>query len=323
MTPPLGYDLLLPGPTPFSPANHASGLYPMTVHSKSKPGFDGGPSAPIRAHPRRSSTSDTRSLPLAESAVRLHALLEFSPTSSGDGSGPAIRWDLVDMPSLPTLSPGLSQNLRGSRRSSLSSGTGGCHYYGHQQGLRLLDLLDEPATLPPTASMMTITCPHLLWVIRVYPSSSSSPSSLLSPPSSPDSPGYASPTGSFDSSSSSFSSYVHLPGPEMTRYITVRDVLTEIYYALRAPISHSEYAQLSYERDRERAGRAYKRRYRRVLSSSAGPHHEDSSDDSRREREYEDEKKAGLRRVDFLMEKTRFGGLSRGRGPGEWVLHVE
>lgn len=319
MTPPLGYDLLLPGPTPFSPALHASGLYPLSVHSKSKPGFDGGTNAPIRAHPRRSSTSDARSLPLAES-IRLHGLLEFSPASSGDGGGPAIRWDLVDMPSLPTLSPSVSQNRRGSRRSSLSSST---DYYGHQQGLRLLDLLDEPATLPPTASVMTITSPHLLWVIRVYPSGSSS-SSLLppssSPPSSPDSPSY-SPAGSFDSSSSSFSSYVHLPGPE-TRYITVRDVLTEIYYTLRAPISHSEYAQLSYERDRERAGKAYKRRYRRVLSSSAGPH-EDSSDDSRREREYEDEKQAGLRRVDFLMEKTRFGGLSRGRGPGEWVLHVE
>ena len=47
--------------------------------------------------------------------------------------------------------------------------------------------------------------------------------------------------------------------------------------------------------------------------------------------EYEEEKKkkrgGGLtrRRVDFLMEKTRFGGLSRGRSlmPGEWVLHVE
>ncbi len=42
-----------------------------------------------------------------------------------------------------------------------------------------------------------------------------------------------------------------------------------------------------------------------------------------REREYEDEKAGGSRRVDFLMEKTRFGGISKGKNVEEWVLHVE
>jgi hypothetical protein len=234
-----------------------------------------------------------------------------------------MRWDLVDEPlATLTLPPTVFQNLTGGGRA----GSGPGYYNHHQQELLLRELLDEPATLPPTTTVMTITCPHLLWAVKVYPSGSS-------PPSSPDSPGY-SPTSSIDSafSSSSYSStastyalshprsHPHSQGGSSgARYVTVRDVLTEIYYTLRSPISQLEYAQLPCERDRERAARAYKRRYRRVL-----PAHEDA-EDSRREREYEEEKKGGLRRVDFLMEKTRFGGLSRGRSlmPGEWVLDVE
>lgn len=306
---------LLPGPTPYgcsgSPPyppgydydyQHGYGDYgchgqPGSLPPKSRPrsgsigsNIVGG--APIRAPPARRSISDgIGSMPL-----QLHALLEFSSTR-----GPAIRWDLVDIPSSLTL----LASSRGSRRLSSS-------HSGHDQHR----FLDEPATVP-TTSTMTITSPHLPWIIRVYPSSPDSP---ISPDYSP-----ASSLSSFDSSRAP-------PPPPSSRnsYITVRDVLTELYLTLRKQISQSDYVMLPSERDRERAGKAYKRRYRRLLSGSSTPSGEAPGRHGRawktqvdREREYEEEKAGGLRRVDFLMEKTRFGGISKGRSTEEWVLHVE
>ena len=169
---------------------------------------------------------------------------QFSPTG-----GPAMRWDLIDEP-LATLT--LPHRVPESdRRRRAGSGPG--YYNHHQQELLLRDLLDEPAMLPPTATVMTITCPHLLWVVKVYPSGSS-------PPSSPDSPGYC-PTSSVDSafSSSAYSStastyalsHPHSQGKSSgARYVTVRDVLTKIYYTFQSPISQLEYAQFPCERDR-------------------------------------------------------------------------
>ncbi|KAF8621711.1 hypothetical protein AX15_007572 [Amanita polypyramis BW_CC] len=239
-SPPLS---ILPGPTPYAVAKKRRG----TVTAGA-----GGASMSISI-PRNRAVSLTGS---QATRVKLHALLEFSPSTV-----PAIKYDLVDMPVHSTLRLP-SSYMRGSTRSSSI----------------LNRVLDEPATIPPIQSM-TIACPHMPWVIRVFPSSS--------PPS---------------------------PSRLGGQYITIRDILTELYTSLRVPIVHAEYAMLPSERARERAGKAYKRRYRRLQD----------------ERAYEEEKIAGLRRVDFLMECTRFAGLSLAP-PGtsaslrkdEWVLNVE
>ncbi|KAF8331007.1 hypothetical protein F5887DRAFT_1178379 [Amanita rubescens] len=295
--------LLLPGPTPYgcggSPPNHPGydydyqhgyGGQPGSLPPKSRPragsvgsNIVGG--APIRAPPARRSISDG----IGSTPLQLHALLEFS-----SARGPAIRWDLVDIPSSLTLLA--SSRSHGSRRPSSND---------------QYRFLDEPATDPPTSSM-SITSPHLPWIIRIHPSS----------PDSPISPDY--------SPASSFCSFDSARAVSRNSYISVRDVLTEIYFTLRRQISQSDYALLPSERDRERAGRAYKRRYKRVYSGSGTPSGESPGRHGRarqtqvdRDREYDEEKAGGLRRVDFLMEKSRFGGISKGRNVDEWVLHVE
>ncbi|KAF5378735.1 hypothetical protein D9615_006872 [Tricholomella constricta] len=104
----------------------------------------------------------------------------------------------------------------------------------------------------------------------------------------------------------------HLPWsitvrPSHGTHVTVSDVLEEIYRKLRTNISSQEFHALPSEKDRQRVTAAYEQRYRRIRSS----------------REYEDEKRRGVRRVDFLMRHTRFMGLSStSRGPDVWVLNT-
>lgn len=82
-------------------------------------------------------------------------------------------------------------------------------------------------------------------------------------------------------------------------YVTVDDVLEAIYRTLRANVTHEEYAALPTERDIHSVASAYEERYRRV----------------RGEREYQEEKRRGVRRVDYLMGRTTFMGLSvNGKG---------
>lgn len=96
--------------------------------------------------------------------------------------------------------------------------------------------------------------------------------------------------------------------------VTAQDVFSELYRALRTPITSQEYqALLPSDRERRRVAAAYEDRYKHMHV--------------RGEKEYEDEKRGGVRRVDFLMGKTRFRGLevaikprsSVGAGD-EWVL---
>jgi hypothetical protein len=80
-----------------------------------------------------------------------------------------------------------------------------------------------------------------------------------------------------------------------------------MYHGLRKLLGQSEYVLLQKCRDRDRAAQAYRDRYRRLRDGR------------------EHEKDGGMRRIDFLMENNRFGGLSRGvdaYGREGWLLSV-
>ncbi|KAG6914794.1 hypothetical protein DXG01_015253 [Tephrocybe rancida] len=89
-------------------------------------------------------------------------------------------------------------------------------------------------------------------------------------------------------------------------YVTVEDVFRELYDMLRTNISAQEYHSLPSEVEKRKITAAYEQRYRCICGS----------------REYEDEKRRGVRRVDFLMGQTRFMGLSPSESsPDVWLLH--
>ncbi|CAA7261296.1 unnamed protein product [Cyclocybe aegerita] len=95
--------------------------------------------------------------------------------------------------------------------------------------------------------------------------------------------------------------------PSNGRYVTVGDVFDYIYRSLRMNITSNEWNSFPTEHDQRRATRAYEHRYRRLRST----------------REYEEEKRSGMKRVDFLMGRTRFVGISpSSRRPDEWHLSV-
>ncbi|KAF8636977.1 hypothetical protein AX17_003124 [Amanita inopinata Kibby_2008] len=90
-------------------------------------------------------------------------------------------------------------------------------------------------------------------------------------------------------------------------YVTVSDVLGAMYNSLRTNITPSEHRLLPTRQDQERAASAYRQRYRR---------HRDP-------RTHDAEKRAGMKRVDFLMGHSQFAGLSRtDSGPTSWFLNV-
>lgn len=90
-------------------------------------------------------------------------------------------------------------------------------------------------------------------------------------------------------------------------FVTVYDVFDVVYHTLRTNITPNEYHSLPSQKDMRRVNSAYEQRYRRIRSS----------------REYQDEKSRGVRRVDFLMDRTRFMGLSStSRGADTWILNV-
>ncbi|KAF5317662.1 hypothetical protein D9619_012579 [Psilocybe cf. subviscida] len=90
-------------------------------------------------------------------------------------------------------------------------------------------------------------------------------------------------------------------------YVRVSDVLDAIYTAFRTNVRSSEFAQLS-SRDQSSTSAAYQERYRRLRAS---PQH------------YDEEKRAGMKRVDFLMGQTRFVQLvASTRHPDQWTLVI-
>lgn len=103
-------------------------------------------------------------------------------------------------------------------------------------------------------------------------------------------------------------------------YITLQDILTSIHTFFRTNITPTEFHLLPSHHHRRRATRAYQQRYRRLrhqLCNETGG----NSDISQAS---QSEKRAGMKRVDFLMGYTKLLGISsKGCQPDkEWDLHV-
>ncbi|KAJ6566745.1 hypothetical protein B0H19DRAFT_1138511 [Mycena capillaripes] len=90
------------------------------------------------------------------------------------------------------------------------------------------------------------------------------------------------------------------------RYVTVSDALNAIYRSLRTNITPAEFHSLGTEKLKRRATEAYTQRYMHL----------------RGHRGYAEEKKQGIKRVDFLMGCTKFRGLSATSTPDVWRLHI-
>jgi hypothetical protein len=105
---------------------------------------------------------------------------------------------------------------------------------------------------------------------------------------------------------------IHLPWIINVRasnssYVTVEDLFHSVYYSLRTNITTHEFDLLPHQMDRKRATRAYEQRYRRFRSNSA----------------HDEEKRGGMKRIDFLMGRTRFHSISNtGHRSDEWRLNV-
>ena len=102
----------------------------------------------------------------------------------------------------------------------------------------------------------------------------------------------------------------HLPWtitilPTNTKHVTVRDVFDCIYRSLRLQALEPEFQCLPSAEARHSVNNAFIRRYKRLDNSEAR----------------QLEKSKGLKRVDFLVERTLFAGLSSTReGPHVWLL---
>ncbi|KAH7908536.1 hypothetical protein BJ138DRAFT_1174138 [Hygrophoropsis aurantiaca] len=90
-------------------------------------------------------------------------------------------------------------------------------------------------------------------------------------------------------------------------FVTVWQVLEALYRFLRRPVTTAEYASLPSDVARAHVGEAFHARWSSVRGK----------DESR------EEYSKGVKRVDFLMEKLRFMGLScTKQGPDVWTLNV-
>ncbi|KAJ6568647.1 hypothetical protein B0H19DRAFT_1133725 [Mycena capillaripes] len=113
-------------------------------------------------------------------------------------------------------------------------------------------------------------------------------------------------------SSAGFSEPAHLPWAIVVLasnglFVSVADVLNTVYLALRVSITPAEFNALGTQRLMRRASAAYRRRYERL----------------RGHRGYRDEKRGGVKRVDFLMGYTKFQGISpTTRGRDVWQLNT-
>jgi hypothetical protein len=95
--------------------------------------------------------------------------------------------------------------------------------------------------------------------------------------------------------------------PVPDAFITVADVLATLHRALRLAVHPNEYNALPSHEDKHKVNAAYEHRYLRIADPAA----------------HEEEKRKGVKRVDFLMGRTRFLGLSRTtEGPGIWALNL-
>lgn len=91
-------------------------------------------------------------------------------------------------------------------------------------------------------------------------------------------------------------------------YVTVEDVLIQLYRFLRTPGTREEYKAVPSQRARDTIAETYHNRCLRASSAEA----------------YAEEQRKGLKRVDFLMGRTTFMGLSSTKlGPDVWVLNLQ
>ena len=92
-------------------------------------------------------------------------------------------------------------------------------------------------------------------------------------------------------------------------YVTLEDLFDSVYHSLRTNVTANEYnlLVLPHKDDKKRAARAYKQRYERIRNISA----------------QDEEKRGGMKRIDFLKGRTRFRSISNtGRRSDEWRLDV-
>ncbi|KAH7887214.1 hypothetical protein F5I97DRAFT_1119575 [Phlebopus sp. FC_14] len=90
-------------------------------------------------------------------------------------------------------------------------------------------------------------------------------------------------------------------------YVSVLDVFHALYPFLRQPVSAAEFKTLPSQEARDEVALAFHTRCRRSVSHEG----------------YEEQKAKGVKRVDFLMGRNRFMGLSSTKiGPDVWVLNV-
>ncbi|KAF7340504.1 hypothetical protein MSAN_02121800 [Mycena sanguinolenta] len=90
------------------------------------------------------------------------------------------------------------------------------------------------------------------------------------------------------------------------RYVTVADTLNALHRSLRTNVTGEEYHTLGSHTLKHRATEAYTHRYMRLQGH----------------RGYTEEKRGGLKRVDFLMGCTQFRGLSATGAADVWRLHI-
>ena len=89
-------------------------------------------------------------------------------------------------------------------------------------------------------------------------------------------------------------------------FVTVFDVFDTVHRSLRTQVSSSEFKLLPTREDQDRASAAYQQRYRRIRDPRA----------------HDEEKRQGLRRIDFLMGQSNFRGLSQtDAGSTTWFLN--
>ncbi|KAJ7063843.1 hypothetical protein C8F01DRAFT_984050 [Mycena amicta] len=93
-------------------------------------------------------------------------------------------------------------------------------------------------------------------------------------------------------------------------YVTVNDLLEGVYHALRKYVTAAEYSTLGKPKLMRSMARAYERRCDRAMRHDG-------------RRAYDQEKRGGLRQVDFLMGYTKFMGLSpTTKGAHVWELQT-
>jgi hypothetical protein len=90
-------------------------------------------------------------------------------------------------------------------------------------------------------------------------------------------------------------------------FVTVLDVLDAIHRSLRVSVTKAEFDKVQTSEEQRRINEAYRWRYKKMTDAAA----------------YEQERSAGIRRVDFLMGKSAFAGLlSSGSDPERWELNL-